>query len=94
MWILLIFFLLEIRYLHQARPMVVHRDLKMENVMLTLDHNEQVVAKLGDFGLHAVLKEPKHTIVTTENEEATMATSSIVRKVNRSELARLGNQPC
>ena len=53
------------RYLHKANPRIIHRDLKPENIMLTLEC-EKVVAKLGDFGLHAVLKKPKWTYTETD----------------------------
>lgn len=42
-----------LRYLHKSRPMVIHRDLKLENVLLasaTPVHGKFVV-KLADFGL-------------------------------------------
>ena len=55
-------------YLHEAKPKIIHRDLKLENLMLTLDADDRVVAKLGDFGLHAVLKEPKHAYDTNHKE--------------------------
>ncbi|GMH32508.1 hypothetical protein BSKO_00342 [Bryopsis sp. KO-2023] len=40
-----------LKYLHQAEPQVIHRDLKLENIMLTLDRE----ARLVDFGLHKVI---------------------------------------
>eukprot|EP00210_Caulerpa_lentillifera_P003495 g3335.t1 len=46
-------------YLHSSRPIVIHRDLKLENIMLTVDVDGEIIAKLGDFGLHAILKDPK-----------------------------------
>ena len=56
------------RYLHKANPKIIHRDLKPENIMLTLE-SDKVVAKLGDFGLHAVLKKPKRTYSQTESDD-------------------------
>ncbi|CAD7697144.1 unnamed protein product, partial [Ostreobium quekettii] len=38
-------------YLHGAEPVVMHRDLKLENIMLTDDGR----AKIVDFGLHKVI---------------------------------------
>lgn len=42
-------------YLHNANPRVIHRDLKLENVMLQEDYHNNIIAKLGDFGLHALV---------------------------------------
>lgn len=38
-------------YLHGSEPLVIHRDLKLENIMLNADN----VAKIVDFGLHKVV---------------------------------------
>lgn len=44
-----------LRYMHMARPMVIHRDLKLDNVLLTTKDPDPETglfeAKLGDFGL-------------------------------------------
>ncbi|PSC71652.1 Dual specificity kinase shkE isoform B [Micractinium conductrix] len=40
-----------LQYLHGSRPVVIHRDLKLENVMLTSENVASADAKLGDFGL-------------------------------------------
>lgn len=42
-------------YLHGSKPMLIHRDLKPDNIMLTKD---QVHAKLIDFGLHSRIHRP------------------------------------
>ncbi|KAL6748455.1 kinase-like domain-containing protein [Haematococcus lacustris] len=42
-----------IAYLHAARPKVIHRDLKMDNVLLTEGEVSVKSAKLSDFGLVA-----------------------------------------
>ena len=39
--------------LHSKSPLVIHRDLKSENIMFT-NINGRKVAKLGDFGVHVV----------------------------------------
>ncbi|KAI8113767.1 hypothetical protein M9435_003759 [Picochlorum sp. BPE23] len=53
-----------LQYLHKATPKVIHRDLKLENVILTVSprtrkKGEEIVAKLADFGLATLLE--KHT---------------------------------
>lgn len=40
-------------YLHSRVPVVLHRDVKLSNILLVMEHNK-LVAKLSDFGLHAV----------------------------------------
>lgn len=44
-----------LRYLHKSKPKVIHRDLKMENVLLKQNEDGEIVAKLADFGLCAML---------------------------------------
>lgn len=38
-------------YLHDAKPKVIHRDLKLDNVLLSARNTSQATAKLADFGL-------------------------------------------
>lgn len=40
-----------LQYLHESVPVVIHRDLKLENVMLTLEEPSAAEARLADFGL-------------------------------------------
>lgn len=42
-------------YLHSANPKVIHRDLKLDNVLLTNKHLSKSSAKLADFGLAKLL---------------------------------------
>jgi len=42
------------QYLHASRPMVVHRDLKLQNIMLDQKAN-RTKAVIIDFGLHTLL---------------------------------------
>ena len=42
-----------VEHLHSLSPMVIHRDLKSENVMFCKEGKTKR-AKLGDFGLHVV----------------------------------------
>lgn len=43
-------------YLHHFSPLVVHRDLKLENILLTSPKPAIADAKLADFGLHKCIK--------------------------------------
>lgn len=43
-------------YLHQFSPLIVHRDLKLENILLTSPIPARANAKLADFGLHKMIK--------------------------------------
>lgn len=45
-----------LKYLHGLRPMVVHRDLKLENMLLTGLDPATADAKLADFGLCKLVK--------------------------------------
>lgn len=45
-------------YLHHFSPLVVHRDLKLENILLTSPNPATADAKLADFGLHKCIKVP------------------------------------
>ncbi|CAD7700315.1 unnamed protein product [Ostreobium quekettii] len=48
--------------LHSATPKILHRDVKAENILLTEEAPGEIVAKLGDFGLHTcVAKIPGHS---------------------------------
>jgi serine/threonine protein kinase len=42
-----------LQYLHQRSPAVLHRDVKLSNVLLAKEEGGYV-AKLSDFGLHVV----------------------------------------
>ncbi|KAG7669254.1 hypothetical protein Ndes2526B_g05554 [Nannochloris sp. 'desiccata'] len=44
-----------LQYLHSAIPKVIHRDLKLDNVLLTNKHISKSSAKLADFGLAKLL---------------------------------------
>lgn len=44
--------------MHKSNPMVIHRDLKSENILLT-SNDANCVAKVGDFGLHVVVDRRK-----------------------------------
>lgn len=43
-------------YLHNARPVVVHRDIKLENILLKGKDPHTAEAKIADFGLVALVR--------------------------------------
>lgn len=61
-------------YLHtitENKPMIIHRDLKLENIMLMPDITG-TVAKLVDFGLHKVIDDRIKRVVKRVMSEANM----------------------
>eukprot|EP00884_Botryococcus_braunii_P003104 jgi/Botrbrau1/12795/Bobra.117_1s0014.1 len=56
-----------LRYLHNAKPQVVHRDLKLENVLMRNLPDGKKEACLADFGLSALLKGGREE---TQNEKS------------------------
>mmetsp|Transcript_5088 Transcript_5088/g.16614 ORF Transcript_5088/g.16614 Transcript_5088/m.16614 type:complete len:414 (+) Transcript_5088:190-1431(+) len=46
-----------LKYLHEAKPMVIHRDLKLENILLDNKDPKKANAKIADFGLHKVINQ-------------------------------------
>ncbi|KAJ9514901.1 hypothetical protein QJQ45_028625 [Haematococcus lacustris] len=44
-----------LKYLHQAQPQVIHRDLKLENILLKGKNPCTAAAKIADFGLSALV---------------------------------------
>jgi len=43
-----------LEYLHRQNPAIIHRDVKLSNMLCVCSERGQVVAKLSDFGLHRV----------------------------------------
>lgn len=43
-------------FLHAQSPRIIHRDVKLDNVLLSDDGNGGLEAKLADFGLHATVE--------------------------------------
>ncbi|GLC50565.1 hypothetical protein PLESTB_000393900 [Pleodorina starrii] len=64
------------QYLHSTsdiKPMIIHRDLKLENIMLMPDEGPTgTVAKLVDFGLHKVIDDRIKKVVKRVMSEANM----------------------
>jgi serine/threonine protein kinase len=63
------------QYLHsvvETKPMIIHRDLKLENIMLATSHRTAfpLVAKLVDFGLHKVIDDRIKKVVKRVVSEA------------------------
>mmetsp|Transcript_23068 Transcript_23068/g.50616 ORF Transcript_23068/g.50616 Transcript_23068/m.50616 type:complete len:535 (+) Transcript_23068:148-1752(+) len=44
-----------LKYLHQCQPKVIHRDLKLENLLLDVKDPHVAEAKIADFGLSALV---------------------------------------
>ena len=47
-----------LNYLHSRSPTIIHRDLNVNNLVLTAVKPSQVDVKLIDFGLHTVVARP------------------------------------
>lgn len=47
--------------MHGSEPMVIHRDLKSENILLT-DKSRDSVAKVADLGLHAIVQKRTNSL--------------------------------
>mmetsp|Transcript_13051 Transcript_13051/g.37913 ORF Transcript_13051/g.37913 Transcript_13051/m.37913 type:complete len:497 (-) Transcript_13051:1501-2991(-) len=61
-------------YMHAAKPKVIHRDLKLENVLLTMGAtSKHQVAKLADFGLVALLRAHQQAAVQSSPPSLAMA---------------------
>jgi len=43
-----------LKYLHSASPMIIHRDIKLDNILIHCTAGGKVLAKLADFGLSAI----------------------------------------
>jgi len=64
------------KYLHNSNPRVIHRDLKIENIMLTCDSQGHVSAKIGDFGLHALIPPKKKAAIKTTSSKKVIKQTS------------------
>lgn len=66
------------QYLHSVtenKPMIIHRDLKLENIMLAPEAN-RVYAKLVDFGLHKVIDDRIKKVVKRVVSEVNLGLSA------------------
>jgi eukaryotic-like serine/threonine-protein kinase len=50
---------------HEGAELVVHRDLKLENLMMTVDHNGEELVKVLDFGIAKIAEKETDTRLTT-----------------------------
>lgn len=57
-----------VAYMHTAKPMVVHRDLKLDNCLLTSKKWTQADCKLADFGLAKLFRQTTVTQSTSQLE--------------------------
>ena len=55
-----------LRYLHTAKPKVIHRDLKLDNILLTDIKVSNASAKLADFGLAKLMTGTKQVQLIEE----------------------------
>lgn len=63
---------------------MIHRDIKIENVMLTNDGTGNIVAKIGDFGLHALVPAKTHRQELTSSKKILRKTSKVFLQHARS----------
>lgn len=76
-------------YLHlvtKEKPMIIHRDLKLENIMLSPEPKGGVTAKLVDFGLHKVIDDRIKKIVKRVMSEANISGPAASASLGRSRL--------
>ncbi|KAH7622707.1 hypothetical protein Ndes2526B_g03542 [Nannochloris sp. 'desiccata'] len=69
--------------MHASVPMVIHRDLKSDNVLLT-NHGTDAVAKIADLGLHAMVtaqgvEDPNAPFTDVDSAESECDTLSVDR---------------
>mmetsp|Transcript_29799 Transcript_29799/g.77235 ORF Transcript_29799/g.77235 Transcript_29799/m.77235 type:complete len:526 (-) Transcript_29799:1278-2855(-) len=81
-------------YLHSAIPMVIHRDLKLENVLLTSEEQTPggQVAKLADFGLVAFVRKKARKNFPAAGPASTQDTSQQKEQQELMERARAAMQ--
>jgi len=72
-----------LEYLHGLRPLIVHRDLKLENILLTATNPARSAAKLADFGLHKMIKDVASGVPLAEtNDQVCTLDLSIMQVCN------------
>jgi len=70
------------QYLHnvsESKPMIIHRDLKLENIMLSAWGNV-TIAKLVDFGLHKVIDDRIKKVVKRVASEAFLGAKGMLSR--------------
>ena len=65
--------------MHSHDPMIIHRDLKCDNILLT-NIGDSGIAKIADLGLHALVEKPQNSTDT-------------IPEVDKDELSDIPNSP-
>lgn len=71
-----------LRYLHSSKPRVIHRDMKMENVLMKKQEDGKIVVKLSDFGLSTAIDSCGKVIKMNDSITNLSECSSFLRSVS------------
>ncbi|KXZ49131.1 hypothetical protein GPECTOR_23g6 [Gonium pectorale] len=77
-----------LEYLHTSRPVVIHRDLKLENILLKGTDPHMSEAKIADFGLVAIVR-PRDRALHEKLEASDAAQLQRQQSVSRSTFMRM-----
>ncbi|PNW72252.1 hypothetical protein CHLRE_16g675750v5 [Chlamydomonas reinhardtii] len=55
-------------HLHSQKPIIIHRDVKCENILLKKDKDGKLVAKLADLGLCVVVEQDRSVMLRKKSE--------------------------
>ncbi|GMH45325.1 hypothetical protein BSKO_13282 [Bryopsis sp. KO-2023] len=81
-----------LRYLHTAKPKVIHRDLKLENILLKEEESGLVVAKLADFGLHALVDGYQKPVPASPDAEASKRMMEVLSRNQSIDVSQTAKQ--